>query len=66
MTVGEAVRTALGLLLLAGVVVVAIIASNFNGGQMRACEDRGMSWVKEYPFGDYGCAVVLPVPEPPG
>jgi hypothetical protein len=54
----------IGILALGALIGLIIWAGAFNGDQAEACEKHGMVWVKEAPFGDYGCAEqVIPVEE---
>lgn len=52
------------ILALVGVVIwVFASASSYNAWSSTTCEDAGLTWVKEYPFGGYGCAEVIPFDE---
>lgn len=50
-------------LFIGAIVWIFAVATAFNFEQADKCEDIGMTWVKEAPWGDYGCAVIVPVPE---
>lgn len=49
--------------LVAFIAWVFISAGNYNEWSASTCEDAGLTWVKEYPFGDYGCATIIPFDE---
>lgn len=51
--------------LVAFAVWIVVSATAYNAQFDSTCEEAGMTWVKEYPFGDYGCAHVTPMDEMP-
>lgn len=36
--------------------IVFVGAGAYNQSQIDGCKDRGLTWVKEAPYGSYGCA----------
>lgn len=52
---GAALVSLLGL-----VALVSVSATNYNAWSEKTCSDAGLTWVKEYPFGKYGCAEIIP------
>jgi hypothetical protein len=63
MTVGGWVRLVLGSIVVGAIVWLLVAASTYNGGRMQLCESHNMVMAKEYPFGDYGCAKIIPFEE---
>ena len=49
--------------LLVLVVLVSVSATNYNAWSEKTCSDAGLTWVKEYPYGGYGCAEIIPFDE---
>ena len=60
------IAKAIGFVLLVGIVIwITVNAITYNAWSDSTCKDAGLTWVKEYPYGDYGCAEVIPFDEVP-
>jgi hypothetical protein len=60
MTRTEFMKTFAAIVLFGALVYVFIWAGVYNNSRNDLCSEHGMVPVREYPFGEYGCATLVP------
>lgn len=55
----KALRVIVIWIVAAAVVGLVVRACFYNTESQNRCTEAGLTWVKEYPYGDYGCANVI-------